>query len=229
MDQVVSDHSRVHERLEQVVSALGKGIILIDADGQVVWMDANTRRRVNGGLQHLELPIARTKDRGIDCFAATVDVRINGERTPLCIIQETGEQNETGMDLVDALEAIMADTSWFTRTLIDKVKAWRQAAVPAAESSNLPDLDALSGREREILGLICEGRGDGDMSRILNLSRNTVRNHIASLYRKIGVNRRSAAIIWARERGITSHDAIARKLHVRRTVRDAGIKPTATI
>jgi hypothetical protein len=30
-----------------------------------------------------------------------------------------------------------------------------------------------------------------------------VRNHIASLYRKIGVNRRSGAILWVRERGIT--------------------------
>jgi hypothetical protein len=27
--------------------------------------------------------------------------------------------------------------------------------------------------------------------------------HVASLYRKIGVNRRSAEIIWARERGIS--------------------------
>jgi hypothetical protein len=36
-----------------------------------------------------------------------------------------------------------------------------------------------------------------------------VRNHVASLYRKIGVNRRSAAIIWARERAITSPDALA--------------------
>jgi hypothetical protein len=43
---------------------------------------------------------------------------------------------------------------------------------------------------------------------MLNLSQNTIRNHIASLYRKIGVNRRSAAIIWARERAITPQDAL---------------------
>jgi hypothetical protein len=42
------------------------------------------------------------------------------------------------------------------------------------------------------------------MSVRLHLSQNTIRNHVASLYRKIGVNRRSAAILWARERGITS-------------------------
>jgi DNA-binding CsgD family transcriptional regulator len=98
----------------------------------------------------------------------------------------------------------MADTSWFTRTIIEKLKALRQSPKSVARSS---DLDLLTDREREVLGLICEGRNDADMGRMLNLSQNTVRNHIASLYRKIGVNRRSAAIIWARERAITSHDA----------------------
>ena len=42
----------------------------------------------------------------------------------------------------------------------------------------------------------------------LGLSENTMRNHVAALYRKIGVNRRTAAIIWARERGITGRDGI---------------------
>jgi DNA-binding CsgD family transcriptional regulator len=62
----------------------------------------------------------------------------------------------------------------------------------------------LTDREREILGLICQGKSDVEMSVRLHLSQNTIRNHVASLYRKIGVNRRSAAILWARERGITS-------------------------
>jgi DNA-binding CsgD family transcriptional regulator len=44
------------------------------------------------------------------------------------------------------------------------------------------------------------------MSESLKLSRNTIRNHLASLYRKIGVNRCAAAIIWARERGIIGKD-----------------------
>ena len=36
----------------------------------------------------------------------------------------------------------------------------------------------------------------------LGLSRNTVRNHVARLYAKIGVNRRSGAVVWGRERGM---------------------------
>jgi DNA-binding CsgD family transcriptional regulator len=101
----------------------------------------------------------------------------------------------------------MTDTSWFTRTLIEKVRALRQSRF-FGEPNPAKDVDVLSDREREVLGLICEGVSDADMSRTLQLSPNTVRNHIASLYRKIGVNRRSSAIIWARERGITGLNAV---------------------
>ncbi|MET4175312.1 MULTISPECIES: hypothetical protein [unclassified Bradyrhizobium] len=51
MDQVVSDDARDNERREQIASALSGGVILADADGQIVWMDEKTRRRVNGELQ----------------------------------------------------------------------------------------------------------------------------------------------------------------------------------
>jgi DNA-binding CsgD family transcriptional regulator len=89
--------------------------------------------------------------------------------------------------------------------IVEKFNALRQGARATAQPS---DLDILTSREREVLWLICEGRSDAQMSGTLHLSQNTVRNHIASLYRKIGVNRRSAAVIWARERAITSHDAL---------------------
>ncbi len=220
MDQVASERSRAHERLEQFVSALGSGIIVVDADGHVVWMDNNTRRRVNGGLQNLDLPIARTDRSAIDCFVSTVEVMINGESVPICVIQETLTQQQGVTHLAQAIEAIMADTSWFTRALIDKLKMWRQTS--DHPTAKLSDLDMLTDREREILGLICDGNADGEMSTMLDLSRNTVRNHVASLYRKIGVNRRSAAIIWARERGITSHDALARRRHRRSLRADRG-------
>jgi DNA-binding NarL/FixJ family response regulator len=206
MDQVVRDCSRANEELGQIASALGAGVILIDSDGQIVWMDERTRRRVNGGMQSLVSSIRRSNGPAIDCFASAVDVTMNGERRLVCVLQKTDDRKEDRRDLIAAIEAVIADTSWFTRTIVDKLKALRQATHSAASSS---DLDHLTDREREILGLICEGRSDPEMSTMLNLSQNTVRNHVASMYRKIGVNRRSAAIIWGRERAITSHDALA--------------------
>jgi DNA-binding CsgD family transcriptional regulator len=208
MDQVVNDHSRADEELERIVSALVGGIILVDSRGRILWMDEATRRCVNGGLQDLTLPVRKSDGAAIDCFLAPTELVINGQRSAVCVIQQCADEQEGGRDLIGAIEALMADTSWLTRTIIDKLKALRQATRPAAQPC---DLDLLTEREREVLGLICEGRSDAEMSRMLNLSQNTVRNHVASLYRKIGVNRRSAAIIWARERAITSQEALHAK------------------
>ena len=73
-----------------------------------------------------------------------------------------------------------------------------QVRRPQATAS---EMDALTAREREVLELICSGHGDAAIAERLGLSRNTVRNHVATLYGKIGVNRRSTAVIWGRERG----------------------------
>jgi DNA-binding CsgD family transcriptional regulator len=202
MDQAMSDAVREIESHEEIVSALSNGVIFVDGDGRIAWIDQGTRDRLNGGLKDLALPIQRD-GRAIDCFVSAVPVTINGEQSNVCVIQEAPE---SGHDLISAIESVVADTSSFTRGIIEKLRGLRQAAQPPALSS---DLDVLTDREREVLGLICEGLSDIDMSKKLNLSHNTVRNHVASLYRKIGVNRRSAAIIWARERAITSDFASA--------------------
>ncbi|MCH4590643.1 helix-turn-helix domain-containing protein, partial [Achromobacter xylosoxidans] len=49
------------------------------------------------------------------------------------------------------------------------------------------DLPVGGKREREVLGLLCQGHDDDGIARQLRLSRNTVRNHVATIYSKIGV------------------------------------------
>jgi DNA-binding CsgD family transcriptional regulator len=174
-------------------------------------MDNTTRERVNGELQNLPLPLAKP-ERALECFISPTTVEINGEAVTIGVVQEQTESKQSS-DVIAALEAVMADTtSWFTRTVIERLKALRQPgqeeAAADAAAARAAEVDLLSDREREVLGLICEGMSDVQMSDALGLSENTVRNHIAALYRKIGVNRRTQAIIWARERGITNRSAL---------------------
>ena len=49
---------------------------------------------------------------------------------------------------------------------------------------------------------MAQGLSDTDIAAQLGVTRNTVRNHISLIYAKIGVHRRSAVIVWARERGL---------------------------
>jgi DNA-binding CsgD family transcriptional regulator len=208
MDQVMKDFAHDDEELKLLASALADGAILVDAAGQIVWIDENLRRRLNGGLQNLALPVCQSERPAIDCFLTTAEVMIDGKPSAVCVIQQTADKKES-WQFIAAIEAVMADSSWLTRMIVEKFNALRPGARDGMRAPAQPsDLDILTGREREVLWLICEGRSDSEMSAMLHLSQNTVRNHIASLYRKIGVNRRSAALIWARERAVTSPDAL---------------------
>lgn len=139
---------------------------------------------------------------------------VNAKGEVLCVLQDVTESRGSRNGLVAAIEAVIADASAFGSSIMEKFTALRNGG---CTNGHALELDGLTEREREVLGLICQGQDDSQMSKTLGLSRNTVRNHIAALYRKIGVNRRGAAMIWARERGITSEEAL--KPRVRRRLR----------
>jgi DNA-binding NarL/FixJ family response regulator len=62
---------------------------------------------------------------------------------------------------------------------------------------------SLSARESEIMSLIADGHTNGEIASSLFLAEKTVKNHVRSIYSKLGVRSRPAAIThW-----LTSHTA----------------------
>ena len=138
----------------------------------------------------------RALDNGvIDGLLSAEAVTLQDEACALFVIQDISERKRSETELVNAMEAVMKDASWFSRTVMEKLAQVRR---PQAAHRGV---ETLTTRETEVLELICSGHGDAAIAERLGLSRNTVRNHVATLYGKIGVNRRSTAVIWGRERG----------------------------
>ncbi|MBV7482449.1 PAS domain S-box protein [Bordetella sp. BOR01] len=185
------------------------------ADGLArLWVDEEAYRSVAAsladgkGVRNIEM-LLRDRDGGmLDCLASADLVDIQDQRCVLGVIQDITERKRSEVELIAAIETVMQDTSWFSRTVIEKLAQIRQPRRVVHGSGELSD---LTPREREVLGLICQGLSDADIAANLGLSRNTVRNHVATLYGKIDVHRRSAAIIWARERGIVGNERSARR------------------
>jgi two-component system, NarL family, response regulator DevR len=66
-----------------------------------------------------------------------------------------------------------------------------------------PELSALTPQERRILELIVDGRTNREIGAALNVSEQTVKNHVTSLLSKLNVTRRTqAAVLGARLRGL---------------------------
>ncbi|HEY6844483.1 MAG TPA: alpha/beta fold hydrolase [Thermoanaerobaculia bacterium] len=89
--------------------------------------------------------------------------------------------------------------------LLEDEPAW-----PRFQSAVLDFLDvaretevfaSLSKREREILSLMTEGLSNGEIGERLTISEKTVRNHISSVYDKLGVWTRAQAMVFARDHG----------------------------
>jgi DNA-binding NarL/FixJ family response regulator len=62
----------------------------------------------------------------------------------------------------------------------------------------------LTPRQLEVLALLCEGLPNKLICRRLNISAGTVKVHISSILRELGVGSRLQAVVWARRRGLIS-------------------------
>ncbi|MGC4112027.1 MAG: response regulator transcription factor [Nocardioides sp.] len=67
-----------------------------------------------------------------------------------------------------------------------------------------PHALGLTPRESHVVALIAEGAPNKEIARRLELSMNTVKSHIRTAYRAMGVTSRTQAVLWAVEHGITA-------------------------
>jgi DNA-binding NarL/FixJ family response regulator len=99
----------------------------------------------------------------------------------------------TGPDIVAALERVMAG---------EVVILTGDHETSVGGSGDWPGRSAgLSPREAEILALITQGLSNREIADRAYLSINSVKTYIRSAYRKIGVTRRSQAVLWGVENG----------------------------
>ena len=64
-------------------------------------------------------------------------------------------------------------------------------------------LASLSPREREVLVMVAEGLPNKVIARRLSISEKTVKAHLTSVFRQIGVTDRTQAALWAQRHGLT--------------------------
>lgn len=62
--------------------------------------------------------------------------------------------------------------------------------------------EGLSARESEVVALITQGVTNEEIAKACYLSINSVKSYIRSAYRKMGVERRSQAVLWGVEHGM---------------------------
>jgi DNA-binding NarL/FixJ family response regulator len=102
-------------------------------------------------------------------------------------------------EIVRAVQAVGAGEVIFGPGIADRMMTYFAAARARPTAEAFPE---LTGRERDILGLIAEGKENGEIARQLGLTVKTVRNNASSIFHKLQVAHRAQAIVKARDAGL---------------------------
>jgi len=90
------------------------------------------------------------------------------------------------------------------RSVLDghTVLAPEAAGLVTARPGDVRGIAALTGREREVLGLLADGRSNREIARALHVSEKTVKTHVSAVLAKLGVaDRTQAAVLAVRHHG----------------------------
>ena len=103
-------------------------------------------------------------------------------------------------DLVDAIRLIAVGNALLGPTVTERLL--ERFADGAGKSEAVAAVAALTAREREILRLLAGGLSNAELAESLVLGETTVKTHVSSILRKLGVRDRVQAVIAAYDAGL---------------------------
>lgn len=110
--------------------------------------------------------------------------------------------------VVQAIRQVSAGGSVYPTHLMERVmEHYHRLEIEYGRLQTTASLnELLTTREYEILHCIVEGMSNKEIASFLNISEKTVKNHITSLLRKLEVEDRTQAAVYAVSRGIVPRD-----------------------
>ena len=205
---VVDDHPVVRQGLRTLLASAGIMVTGEAADGQqairvvgevapdVVIMDLampvmngiEATRRILAQSPHVAVLVVSMADDHESVFAA---LRAGARGYVL--------KGTDPADLIRAVQSVAHGDAVFGPDLADQVLAYF-ARPPGTPTAVFPELTA---REREVLVLLAQGLHNPEIGQRLGVRPKTVRNHISNILTKLAVSDRTAAVLRAREAGLT--------------------------
>ncbi|WP_433825329.1 LuxR C-terminal-related transcriptional regulator [Actinoplanes sp. CA-015351] len=105
-------------------------------------------------------------------------------------------------DLVTAVRTVAAGGAMIAPKLLARILTRLAEAVPAPPADNASVLNALTGREREVLVHVARGRTNTEIAEILQVSETTVKTHVGHVLTKLRLRDRTQAVVLAYETGL---------------------------
>ena len=148
----------------------------------------------------------------MDGIAATAAIRQELPETEvLALTSVLEDQTVVGAVRAGAIGYVLKDTR--AETLCQAIKAAAagqvqltpQAAARLMQAVSAPEHpESLTTRETEVLRLLAQGAANKQIAQRLHISENTVRSHVSTILRKLGVQSRTQATLYAVRSGLVA-------------------------
>jgi DNA-binding NarL/FixJ family response regulator len=207
---------------DQAIVRAGLARILSPVDGfEVVAECADGRQAVE------ELPALRpavvlmdVRMPALDGIAATAELRGLDDPLDVLVLTTFGEdevlwgaieagaagfvlKDSTANDLIAAVRAVAGGAAWFDPAVAPRLlERYRRVVAPAARDA--ARLDLLTDREHDVLRLMARGATNAEIGATLFVAEATVKTHVGSIFGKLGVRDRAAAIVFAYDHGVVT-------------------------
>jgi len=212
----VEDHALVRESLLMLLDLRLPGLVLREAG------TLETALRLLAGepdIDLLLLDLDLADSRGL---ATLVRVREAAPRVPVVVLS-AADSRENVLAALDHGAAGFVSKTVDAQTLVAAVqrvvdggvvvpadaddagheRGWSGSPVVAASAWRHGGALDLSERQHDVLRLLIEGRSNKLICRELALSEATVKTHLQAVFRKLGVNTRTQAVLAAARLGLT--------------------------
>lgn len=210
---LIDDHALVREGVRLLLESQVDLALVGEASHRAEALDLVTREQPDVVLLDLDLG----GDDGLELIrelpAVASDTRVlvlTGVRD-VAVHREAARRGAAGIVakekassvLITAIRKVHAGELWIDRGMVAAVlRDLRQAR--EREDPEAAKIATLTAREREIVALIARGLGTARITERLAISEKTVRNHLVSVYSKLGVSDRLELAIYAARHGLAS-------------------------
>jgi DNA-binding NarL/FixJ family response regulator len=207
---------------DQAMVRTGLARILSPSDGFAVVAECADGRQAVEELPALRPDVVLMDVRmpTLDGIAATVQLRQAVDAIAVLVLTTFGEdevlwgaleagasgfvlKDSSAEDLIAAVRAVAAGAAWFDPAVAPRIlEHYRRRVAP--ERREATRLELLSEREREVLRLMAGGATNHEIATALYVAEATVKTHVGSIFGKLGVRDRAAAIVFAYDHGVVT-------------------------
>lgn len=199
---IADDHPVVRAGLKGMLNSQGDFEVVGEASSGLEAVELT--ERLQPDVVIMDLRMAQ-----MDGTAAIAQIRLRKLTTPVLVLTTY----DSNADIRHAIEAgatgyLLKDAS--REQLFAAIRTVAQGkaifssdvATRLVHHLQMPATDVLSQRELEVLAFVARGASNKEAARSLHISEATIKSHLLRIFRKLGVEDRTAAVTVALEKGL---------------------------